>query len=108
MIDYKPWVAESRPHNAMESGTRQVKDADGYFVENGIRLKEHWSLAIASTISFLFLLMVEHINLNGDTLSLGKQKLGYVVGKVFLQGYQKNGFKTPSFRRALVGFVCRV
>lgn len=41
------WEVKSRPHNSIESGTRQVKDADGYFVENGIRLKKGWSLAIA-------------------------------------------------------------
>lgn len=43
----QPWEMESRPHNSIESGTRQVKDADGYFVENGIRMKKGWSLAIA-------------------------------------------------------------
>lgn len=43
----KPWQVESRPHNAIQEGTRQVKDSDGYFVENGIRLKQGWSLAIA-------------------------------------------------------------
>jgi CRISPR-associated protein Cmr3 len=43
----KPWKVETRPHNAIESGTRQVKDADGYFVENAIRLQEGWSLAVA-------------------------------------------------------------
>lgn len=43
----QPWELESRPHNSIEAGTRQVKDADGYFVENGIRLKQGWSLAIA-------------------------------------------------------------
>jgi CRISPR-associated protein Cmr3 len=42
----KPWTVETRPHNAIEMGTRQVKDADGYFVENAIRLKSGWSLAI--------------------------------------------------------------
>lgn len=43
----KPWSVENRAHNALESGTRQVKDADGYFVENAIRLKDGWRLAIA-------------------------------------------------------------
>jgi len=42
-----PWVVESRPHNAIQAGTRQVKDEDGYFVENAIRLKQGWNLAIA-------------------------------------------------------------
>jgi len=42
----KPWMIETRPHNAMESGKRQVKAADGYFVENAIRFYPGWSLAI--------------------------------------------------------------
>ncbi|AVH66341.1 type III-B CRISPR module-associated Cmr3 family protein [Nostoc sp. 'Peltigera membranacea cyanobiont' N6] len=42
----KPWTVETRSHNAIEEGSRQVKDADGYFVENGIRLHTGWSLAI--------------------------------------------------------------
>ena len=45
--EIKPWVVETRSHNALQEGTRQVKDADGYFVENAIRLKEGWSIAIA-------------------------------------------------------------
>lgn len=43
----KPWSVETRSHNALDPETRQVKDADGYFVENAIRLKDGWSLAIA-------------------------------------------------------------
>jgi len=43
----KPWTIETRPHNAIERESRQVKDADGYFVENAIRLQPGWSLAIA-------------------------------------------------------------
>jgi CRISPR-associated protein Cmr3 len=42
-----PWSVETRSHNALDPGTRQVKDADGYFVEKAIRLKDGWSLAIA-------------------------------------------------------------
>jgi CRISPR-associated protein Cmr3 len=42
----KPWIVETRPHNAIRENTRQVKDADGYFVENAIRLQPNWSLAI--------------------------------------------------------------
>lgn len=34
----QPWTIETRSHNSLEEGTRQVKAADGYFVENGIRL----------------------------------------------------------------------
>ncbi|MDM9385016.1 type III-B CRISPR module-associated Cmr3 family protein [Chlorogloeopsis sp. ULAP01] len=43
----QPWTIETRSHNSIEEGTRQVKAADGYFVENGIRLYAKWSLAIA-------------------------------------------------------------
>ncbi|MGA1626463.1 MAG: type III-B CRISPR module-associated Cmr3 family protein, partial [Prochlorothrix sp.] len=41
-----PWTVETRPHNTIQAGTRQVKASDGYFVENAIRLQEGWSLAI--------------------------------------------------------------
>lgn len=42
----QPWVIETRSHNQMQENTRQVKDADGYFVENAIRMLPGWSLAI--------------------------------------------------------------
>ena len=42
----QPWTIETRSHNALEPGTRQVKDADGYFVEKVIRLHAGWSIAI--------------------------------------------------------------
>ncbi|MBD2016127.1 CRISPR-associated protein Cmr3 [Microcoleus sp. FACHB-53] len=42
----KLWKVETRSHNAIEPGTQQVKKADGYFVENAIRLHSGWSLAI--------------------------------------------------------------
>lgn len=42
----QPWTIETRAHNALESGTRQVKSVDGYFVENAIWLHANWSLAI--------------------------------------------------------------
>ena len=45
--EIKPWLVETRSHNAIQEETRQVKDADGYFVEKAIRLKEGWSIAIA-------------------------------------------------------------
>jgi len=41
------WTVETRTHNVIEVGTRQVKAADGYFVENAVRLHAGWSLAIA-------------------------------------------------------------
>lgn len=44
--EIKPWKVETRPHNAIQEGTRQVKDSDGYFVENAIRIMPGWSLAI--------------------------------------------------------------
>ena len=43
----QPWTIETRSHNAIAPDSRQVKDADGYFVENAIRLHSGWSLAIA-------------------------------------------------------------
>lgn len=43
----QPWTIESRPHNTLDEGTRHVKESDGYFVENAIRLDRGWSLAIA-------------------------------------------------------------
>jgi CRISPR-associated protein Cmr3 len=42
----QPWDVETRSHNAIQPGTRQVKDADGYFVEKAVRLHSGWSLAI--------------------------------------------------------------
>ncbi|NDJ22330.1 CRISPR-associated protein Cmr3 [Nostoc sp. B(2019)] len=48
----QPWTIETRSHNAIEQGTRQVKDADGYFVENGIRLYPGWSLAVGVDANF--------------------------------------------------------
>lgn len=45
--EVKPWKTETRPHNAIAPGTRQVEEADGYFVENGVRMLEGWGLAIA-------------------------------------------------------------
>jgi len=42
----QPWTVENRPHNAIRAGTRQVKESDGYFVENAIRLHTGWCLAI--------------------------------------------------------------
>jgi len=43
----KPWKVETRSHNTLQDGTRQVKESDGYFVENAVRLVEGWGLAIA-------------------------------------------------------------
>jgi CRISPR-associated protein Cmr3 len=43
----KPWKIETRSHNTLEDGTRQVKENDGYFVENAVRLLDGWGLAIA-------------------------------------------------------------
>jgi CRISPR-associated protein Cmr3 len=43
--EIKPWTTESRSHNSIEPGTRQVKDESGYFVENAVRLHPDWSIA---------------------------------------------------------------
>ncbi len=42
----KPYTIETRSHNSIEPGTKQVKTADGYFVENAIRLHQSWGFAI--------------------------------------------------------------
>lgn len=42
----QPWAIETRPHNALEAETRQVKEAESYFIEKSIRLKAGWSIAI--------------------------------------------------------------
>lgn len=39
-----PWSVQILPHIHMESGTRQVRDSDGYFTEVAIRLKPGWKL----------------------------------------------------------------
>jgi CRISPR-associated protein Cmr3 len=44
----QPWTIETRPHNTIETETRQVQQADGYFVEKAIRLDQDWSIAIGS------------------------------------------------------------
>ncbi|WP_330203439.1 type III-B CRISPR module-associated Cmr3 family protein [Cyanobacterium sp. DS4] len=47
----QPWTLESRPHNSIETGTKTVKDSDGYFVENCIRMLPNWSLAVKIEIN---------------------------------------------------------
>lgn len=42
----KPWIIETRPHNTIQENSRMVETADGYFVENAIRMLPGWSLAI--------------------------------------------------------------
>jgi CRISPR-associated protein Cmr3 len=42
----QPWIIETRSHNSIKEDRRQVKDADGYFIENAIRMLPGWSLAI--------------------------------------------------------------
>ncbi len=42
----QPWTIETRPHNTIQADKRQVEDADGYFIENSIRMLSGWSLAI--------------------------------------------------------------
>lgn len=39
-----PWSVQVLPHIHMESGSRQVRDSDGYFTEVAIRLKPGWKL----------------------------------------------------------------
>lgn len=46
--EIQPWKEETRSHNAIDSQTRQTKKADGYFVENAVRLCSGWSIAIGT------------------------------------------------------------
>ncbi|WP_107667203.1 type III-B CRISPR module-associated protein Cmr3 [Cyanothece sp. BG0011] len=62
----KPWAIETRSHNALENDSKKVKDADGYFVENAIRMLPGWHLAIAVD-------QLTHENL--ENLSNNSQKL---------------------------------
>lgn len=39
-----PWAVQVLPHIEMQSGTRQVKDQDGYFTKVAVRLKPGWKL----------------------------------------------------------------
>ena len=48
----QPWKIETRPHNSIQAGSRQVKDSDGYFVENAVRMLPGWSLAIGCSQKF--------------------------------------------------------
>ena len=48
--EIEPWIEETRSHNSIEDGTRQVQDESGYFVENTIRLQEGWGLAIGVNV----------------------------------------------------------
>lgn len=57
----KPWKIESRSHNSITPGTRQVKDESGYFVENAVRLHPDWSIAF----------QVDRELPTGETLRLG-------------------------------------
>lgn len=47
----EPQKEQVLPHIQIESGTRQVKDEDGYFTEVAIRLKPGWKLVAAISIS---------------------------------------------------------
>lgn len=49
-VELTPHLQETRLHNSLTTNTGQVKDADGYFVENAVRLKQGWSIAIGLDI----------------------------------------------------------
>lgn len=72
-----PWTVETRPHNALSEGTRQVKAADGYFVENAIRIDWGWSLAVGVDEK-----THQNIRAKSDTLTL---KLGGEGHRVLLE-----------------------
>ncbi|MEA5537029.1 type III-B CRISPR module-associated Cmr3 family protein [Crocosphaera sp. XPORK-15E] len=42
----QPWKIETRSHNSIEDNSKQVKNADGYFVEKAVRMASGWHLAI--------------------------------------------------------------
>jgi CRISPR-associated protein Cmr3 len=42
-----PWNVQILPHIRMQSGTRQVRDEEGYFTEVAIRLRSGWRLVAA-------------------------------------------------------------
>lgn len=46
-----PWAVQILPHAQMETGSRKVLDADGYFTEVAIRLKPQWRLVVAFSAS---------------------------------------------------------
>lgn len=41
-----PWDVQILPHTHMKTGSRQVRDDDGYFTEVAIRLKPQWRLVV--------------------------------------------------------------
>ncbi|BAZ46100.1 hypothetical protein NIES4102_31280 [Chondrocystis sp. NIES-4102] len=93
----QPWSIETRSHNSLNLNTRQVKDADGYFVENAVRLHSGWSLAIgieqkiANTPTSMKLGGEGHRVLIEECPELGKQwqKLQQISNDNFKQAQQK-------------------
>ena len=82
--ELEPWIEETRSHNSIEDGTRQVQDESGYFVENTIRLTEGWGLAIG----------IKVIGIEGDSnktkeeLNSKLEKLESVVLRLGGEGHQ--------------------
>ncbi|HEY9704893.1 MAG TPA: type III-B CRISPR module-associated Cmr3 family protein [Allocoleopsis sp.] len=71
----EPWTQEVRSHNTIENNTREVKENDGYFVENAIRLDEGWSLAVS----------IECANYQVDELDQKILRLGGESHRVLLE-----------------------
>lgn len=46
-----PWDIQILPHIKMETGARQVVDAEGYFTEVAIRLRPQWSLVAGFSVA---------------------------------------------------------
>jgi CRISPR-associated protein Cmr3 len=65
-----PWTIETRSHNALSEGTRQVKDEDGYFVEKAIRLDQGWGLAIGVDEKTHQLMNDQVMNAQGDAMTM--------------------------------------
>ena len=71
----EPWTQEVRSHNTIEPNTREVRESDGYFVENAIRLHEGWSLAVS----------IECANYQVDELEQKILRLGGESHRVLLE-----------------------
>ena len=46
-----PWDVQILPHIHMQSGTRQVRDEEGYFTEVAMRMKPGWRLVAALSVN---------------------------------------------------------
>ncbi|MEA5537019.1 type III-B CRISPR module-associated protein Cmr3 [Crocosphaera sp. XPORK-15E] len=93
----KPWTIETRSHNSIQPDTKQVKEADGYFVENTIRMLPGWRLAIAVDQSTHQ--QIEKLSLNSQkllTLRLGGEGHRVVIERCEVLDSQWNKLQNQS------------